>query len=92
MTSLLPGGVEDFFLTVRNKGLLKENTMGRFLGFLLVILLGVAVLGFYRGWFSTETNRTDQKTNINLSVDREKIKDDVDSLKRKAGSVVENNK
>lgn len=64
--------------------------MSRFLGLLVVVLLGVAVLGFYRGWISTESNTSDRKTNINLSVDREKIKDDVDALKRKAGRVAEN--
>jgi hypothetical protein len=63
--------------------------MTRLLGFLVVIALIVGVVGFYRGWFSTATTTGDQKTNINFSVDQEKIQDDVDALKRKAGSVVE---
>jgi hypothetical protein len=63
--------------------------MSRLLGLLVIVLVVVGVIGFYRGWFSTETNRNDHKTNINLSVDREKFQDDVDALKRKAGSIVE---
>ena len=52
---------------------------------LLVAMLGLVVLGFYRGWFSTETSTQDHKTNVNFSVDRDKIQDDVNALKKKAG-------
>lgn len=63
--------------------------MRRILLVLFLALLCIAGVGFYRGWFSTETNTSDHKTNVNFSVDREKIQDDVNSLKRKAASSTE---
>jgi hypothetical protein len=63
--------------------------MSRILGLLVIVALVVGAIGYYRGWLATETSRDDQKTNINLSVDREKMQQDVDALKRKAGSIVE---
>jgi hypothetical protein len=63
--------------------------MNRILLVLLLIVACVVGIGFYRGWFATETNTSDHKTNVNFSVDRDKIQDDVNSLKRKVASTTE---
>jgi hypothetical protein len=66
-----------------------EFLMNRILLVLFLVVLCVVGVGFYRGWFATETDSSGGKSNINFSVDREKIKDDVDSLKKKAANATE---
>lgn len=56
--------------------------MKNLLVLIFVVLLCVVGFGFYRGWFSTTTSTQDHKTNVNLTVDRDKIQDDVNSLKK----------
>jgi hypothetical protein len=58
-----------------------------FVKVLVVLVLCVVAFGFYRGWFAlsspgrgTESN----KVNVNLSMDGDKVKDDVESVKEKA--------
>jgi len=49
-----------------------------------VILIGV---GFYRGWFTLsrpEVDKGSNKVELNLTVDQEKMKEDVNSVKDKA--------
>jgi anionic cell wall polymer biosynthesis LytR-Cps2A-Psr (LCP) family protein len=53
---------------------------------LLLIVIAITGFGFYRGWFSTQTNSSDHKTNVNLTVDRDRIQDDMNSLKKRAES------
>jgi hypothetical protein len=50
---------------------------------LVVVLLavGVAGYGFYRGWFQLSTNNTDQKPSATFTMDREKIHADEEKLK-----------
>jgi hypothetical protein len=48
--------------------------MLRFLGVLVLIVVGVACLGLYLGWFRIGTDSTDSQTNINIVVDKDKIK------------------
>ena len=52
---------------------------------LVLLVLVVGGVGYSRGWFSTTTSTTDHKTNLNLSIDREKVQDDVNSLKKRTG-------
>lgn len=49
----------------------------------LVLLVGIASLGFYRGWFEISTNRTDEKPSTTFTVDREKILSDEQLAKDK---------
>ncbi len=63
--------------------------MNRFLVVLFLIVICLAGVGLYRGWFTAETNSSDRKPNVNLSVDRDKIKEDINSLKNKNGSAAE---
>jgi len=55
--------------------------------FLLVVifflLVGVAGLGFYRGWFHLSTNSTDQKPSATITVDKDKIHADEDKATEK---------
>lgn len=48
----------------------------RFLIVLVLIAAGVAALGFYRGWFRLTSDRTADKSNVTLTVDKEKIQAD----------------
>lgn len=57
--------------------------MNRFLLVLVLLLAGVAGLGFYRGWFSVAKDNTDHKTNMTLSVDRDKIQDDKETARER---------
>jgi major membrane immunogen (membrane-anchored lipoprotein) len=56
---------------------------------LAVLLIGLVVVGFYRGWFSLSSSTPDaqgDKVNVNVSVDKGKIKSDV---KKAEGKVKE---
>ena len=50
--------------------------MKGFVFVLVLILAGVGILGYCLGWFEFRTQTTDGKTNITLSVDKNKIKAD----------------
>jgi hypothetical protein len=53
---------------------------------LLVLILCVVGIGFYRGWFALSSNGPDTgsgKVNINLTVDPDKAKQDADKVKDK---------
>ncbi len=54
---------------------------------LLVLLVGVVALGFYRGWFALSSRSPDagsNKVNVNLTVDREKMQEDAQTVQKKA--------
>ena len=51
---------------------------------LMVLVLCTAVFGFYRGWFTLSSrDGTDNKVNINLTLDPDKAKADTEKLKNK---------
>jgi len=53
---------------------------------LVVLLICLAGIGFYRGWFSLTSHNPDtvgDKVNVNLSVDKGKMKSDVREAKQK---------
>jgi hypothetical protein len=50
---------------------------------LLVVVLGVAGLGFYQGWFQLSSHNTESKSNVTLSVDQDKIRADEEKVKDK---------
>lgn len=50
--------------------------MGRLLFVLILIVAGVVGFGFYRGWFQMNSSSGDGSTNIELKVDKNKIKAD----------------
>jgi hypothetical protein len=56
----------------------------RFLLVLAVLLLvGVAGLGFYQGWFHLSTNNTGQKPSATITVDKDKIHADEEKATEK---------
>ena len=56
----------------------------RFLLFLAILLLvGVASLGFCRGWFHLSTNSTDQRPSATITVDKDKIHADEEKATEK---------
>jgi hypothetical protein len=59
----------------------------RFVAVLLVLIMGMVAIGFYRGWFALSSNGPDTgsgKVNINLTVDPDKAKQDAEKVKDKA--------
>jgi len=57
---------------------------------LLVVVVVIAAIGFYQGWFtfSSSTNQGN-KSNINLEVDGDKIREDADAVSKKASELTE---
>ncbi len=49
-----------------------------FRGFLIIIVIAVVAVGFYRGWFQLSGNQDPktEKVDVNLTVDTAKMKDD----------------
>jgi len=56
----------------------------RIIKVLLVLGVCIAVLGFYRGWFSLSSDGRDaasNKVNVSLTVDADKVKEDAGKAK-----------
>jgi hypothetical protein len=54
---------------------------------LLVLLVGVVAVGFYRGWFTLSSQSQgagSNKVNISLTVDPDKVKADAETVQNKA--------
>ena len=47
----------------------------------VVLLVGIAAFGFYRGWFRLSADSTDQKSSATFTVDQDKINADSDKAK-----------
>ncbi len=60
--------------------------MGRFLAFLVVVILIVGCVGFARGWFfvTSHTDPIDDKVNVGLTVDKGAIRQDSADVKERA--------
>ena len=52
---------------------------------LIVLLICIAGVGFYRGWFSFSSNRDtgSNKVDVSLTVDPDKAKEDMGKMKEK---------
>ncbi len=50
--------------------------MKRLLFVLILVGAGIVGLGFYRGWFHIRSDKTDDKPNVTLSVDKNKFQED----------------
>jgi cell division protein FtsX len=64
--------------------------MNRLFAFLIVLVICVAGVGFYRGWFtvsSQSSNAESNKVNINMTVDPDKVKADAETVKEKAAEL-----
>jgi hypothetical protein len=49
----------------------------------VVLLVGIAGLGLYRGWFHVSTSGTDQKPGATITMDKDKIHADEEMAKEK---------
>jgi cell division protein FtsX len=60
---------------------------------LIVLVLLVVAVGFYRGWFALSSSGADKgsnKVNVNLTVDRDKMQEDAEMVKKKATELTDN--
>jgi hypothetical protein len=61
--------------------------MNRLIVFLVVLVLCVVAIGYYRSWFtvsSPSSNAENHKVNVNVTVDPDKVKADTEIVKEKA--------
>ena len=67
--------------------------MKKLLAVLFVLVLLVIGVGFYRGWFTVSKSDPDagnNKVNVNLTVDGDKMQEDAEAVKKKAAELTEN--
>jgi hypothetical protein len=57
---------------------------------LLIIVAGIVGLGFYRGWFQVSSDRASDKSNVTLTVDKEKARQDASDAKQKVRGGADN--
>jgi len=57
----------------------------KLLGFLFLVVLVFAAVGYARGWFSVATSHASGKTGVAVTVDDDKITDDAASVANKLG-------
>lgn len=59
--------------------------MNRFLSFVVFLLLFIACVGFFRGWFSMTTKNEPftEKLDVHFQVDRDKMKQDANAVEDK---------
>ncbi len=58
--------------------------MRKFLGTLVILAIIVAAVGYYRGWYDVSTNDRPGETNIEMTIDKDKIKQDAEAARQKA--------
>ena len=52
--------------------------MAKIFRVLLVLALVAAVIGYFRNWYTVTRVDVEQQTNINVQINRQRIKEDVD--------------
>jgi hypothetical protein len=57
--------------------------MRGFLFVLVLILVGIAGLGYYQGWFDVSSDNADHKPNVTFTVDKEKFQQDKEKAQEK---------
>jgi hypothetical protein len=58
--------------------------MKKLLAMIVVLVIAVVAVAFWRGWFTFETAKDDGKVHVDLTVDKEKFKQDKEKLKERA--------
>lgn len=59
--------------------------MKKLFAFLIVVVICVVAVGFYRSWFTVTSSDTESnKVNVSLTVDPDKVKADTEAVKDKA--------
>ena len=57
----------------------------RVFGFLFIVVLIVAAIGFFQGWFSVRTTHAGGKTGVELEVDKDKMTNDTKAAADQVG-------
>ena len=57
--------------------------MKRLLFVVILLLVGIVGVGFYRGWFGLSTNNTDHTSSATITVNQDKIRQDETKAKEK---------
>jgi hypothetical protein len=60
------------------------TTMKKLLALIAVLVIAAVAVGFWRGWFTFETAKDEGKVHVDLTVNKEKFKQDKEKLKEKA--------
>ena len=58
---------------------------------LVLLVIGIGVLGYYRDWFQLSSDSTEKEATFHLTVDKEKLKEDEEKAKQQlqeAGKVL----
>ncbi len=58
--------------------------MRKLLGTLTILILIIVGVGFYRGWFGVAADDQPGQTNVEITVDKERIKQDAEAASEKA--------
>jgi hypothetical protein len=61
--------------------------MGRLLAFVVILAIVIGVVGWNRGWLQFSKTDAGEKTNVSMSVDKEKLHEDVNKVKEGVGKV-----
>lgn len=59
----------------------------RFLGFVFVLILLLAAVGYFRGWFSVTTTHAGARSDVTVAVDKNMIGDDAQAAASKLGAL-----
>ncbi|MCY2983415.1 MAG: hypothetical protein NTY15_07220 [Planctomycetota bacterium] len=64
--------------------------MNRFISVVMILIILVVCVGFFRGWFSMTTNNEPltEKLDVHFQVDRDKMKQDANAVEEKTKSVL----
>lgn len=60
-----------------------KNNVNTLLVVVFLLLVGIAGLGFYRGWFRISTDNTDRQPSATITVDKDKFHEDEQKAKDK---------
>jgi hypothetical protein len=59
-------------------------TMRALRSLLILVVIALVAIGFYRGWFSVTSKPGNQESDVTLSIDKEKIREDTNKVKAEA--------
>ena len=57
--------------------------MKKLLVVLVVLVIAAGAVGYWRGWFTVETKKEDGKTQVGLTINKDKFKEDRAALKKR---------
>jgi hypothetical protein len=60
--------------------------MGRLFRLFFLLIIAAAVVGFCRDWFSISTSSDESTTHVNTTINREKVREDMDQVMSKVQS------